>query len=197
MAPRADGKPKTYTKPMGPPAPNPVHVINGELVKKCTACEAVLPLTMYRSRDHYKAGAFYARCKACSAAYSRLWHAAHKDAGAEKQRRWRAKNGPRASFLGSVGQAMRRWPAVNPVTVDYLLDMLAQQAGKCALSGVTLTFGGGLNWSSCSMDRIDQDVGYEIGNIRLVAHAVNAFRGQMTDDKMWDLVAQMYAKRPK
>ena len=51
-----------------------------------------------------------------------------------------------------------------------------------------MTFGnatakGGAMPLSCSVDRIDQQVGYVVGNVRLVCFAVNSFRGQMSDEE--------------
>ncbi len=38
--------------------------------------------------------------------------------------------------------------------------------------------------TSITLDRIVPELGYAKGNIRLVCHAINSFRGRMTDAEM-------------
>jgi hypothetical protein len=57
--------------------------------------------------------------------------------------------------------------------------LLAQQAGRCALSGVWLTTRGPLNEITASIDRIDNSRGYTKDNIQLVHKKINMMRGTL------------------
>ena len=71
------------------------------------------------------------------------------------------------------------------VTLPNLLALAKKQDGKCALTGEPLEFTRGGTWyngknpNGCSMDRIDNTIGYEIDNIQLVRTRVNVMRGDM------------------
>lgn len=68
------------------------------------------------------------------------------------------------------------------------------QEGKCALSGVEMTWVGGQGKAlptSISIDRIRSSEPYTPGNVRLVCHAVNSFKLDMTDEEMIDLARRI------
>lgn len=76
------------------------------------------------------------------------------------------------------------------VTVDQLLLLLAQQGGKCALSGVKLTClleKGKKFKTNASLDRIEAGGPYIIENIQLVCSALNSWRGdtELDEFKWW------------
>ena len=71
------------------------------------------------------------------------------------------------------------------VTVQYLTGLWREQEGRCALSGLQMTWRQGkLLHTSISVDRIVAGLGYVKGNVRLVCFAFNAFRGSGTDEDM-------------
>jgi hypothetical protein len=58
-----------------------------------------------------------------------------------------------------------------------------------------MTWGRGkVTATSISLDRIDADGGYTAGNVRLLCHAVNAFRGRMSDSEMIAMARAIVAK---
>lgn len=92
----------------------------------------------------------------------------------------------RSAHKRAVERHLERWPhdpsSLNPWQVIKLWE---KQKGRCALSGITMTWGRGLVMpTSMSTDRIDNTRGYHLDNIRLVCHSVNAFRGNGTDEEM-------------
>jgi hypothetical protein len=118
---------------------------------------------------------------------------------AEKMRKWRSnpanlahqraqenirrQASPRYILNLSLHNARKRRPV--SISVDYLLDIWTKQNGDCALTGIKMTWGqGSILPTSISIDRIDQSLGYVEGNVRLLCHAVNCFRGRMTDEEM-------------
>lgn len=76
------------------------------------------------------------------------------------------------------------------LTVDDLLELLAKQAGKCALSGVELTCTlerGNKRPTNASIDQIIPSAGYHKENIRLVAMQANRMKWALSDEelKLW------------
>jgi hypothetical protein len=69
----------------------------------------------------------------------------------------------------------------------YLEEIYQKQKGKCALSGVDLEFKrGGTYWggkwcnpNSCTIDRINSNLGYVRGNVQLVTWEVNATKSHL------------------
>jgi hypothetical protein len=63
------------------------------------------------------------------------------------------------------------------LTLEYLAELWIKQQGRCALTGVAMSFSAGSqsdkNPMSCSVDRIDNSLGYVKGNVRLLTHWAN------------------------
>lgn len=63
------------------------------------------------------------------------------------------------------------------LTLPYLVELWIEQQGRCAISGLALGTSRGNNRDknpfAGSIDRIDSNVGYEQGNVRLLTHWVN------------------------
>lgn len=70
------------------------------------------------------------------------------------------------------------------LTIDDLLEVYEQQGGKCAVTGVEMTYTMEKPQSRVSIDRIDCNVGYEKANVRLVCSAVNLMRNRMEDEEL-------------
>ena len=79
----------------------------------------------------------------------------------------------------------------NPkeITIDkwYLEELYQKQKGRCVLSGLELEFTrGGTNWGgkwcnpkSCTVDRIDNNLGYIRENVQLVTWEINATKSHI------------------
>lgn len=92
-----------------------------------------------------------------------------------------------------------RYEAVNrrglefDLTPSYLLKLLTDQNGKCALTGWDLEFtrggdfGSGTNPLGCSIDRKDSQLGYISGNVQLVCWKVNKIKSNLPDSEFKDL----------
>lgn len=90
----------------------------------------------------------------------------------------------------------------TPVDIDgeFLLDMFVTQNGRCALTGIRMEEPNGYMPSggkatSISVDRIDPSLGYVEGNVRLICHCVNMFKGRMTDDEMYAVAEMLLQSR--
>lgn len=71
------------------------------------------------------------------------------------------------------------------VSVDYLIDIWRLQKGMCALSGLPMAFDESFPERSVSIDRIDCDKGYLVGNLRLVCSNINFMRRNMLDSEFY------------
>jgi hypothetical protein len=91
-----------------------------------------------------------------------------------------------ASVSGNWRRYFRRLLATKErskhLTLDMLMDLLAKQGDRCALTGEPLTcilIRGTRTWTNASIDRIDASGDYKLENIQLVCTAVNGFRGNL------------------
>ena len=85
------------------------------------------------------------------------------------------------------------------VTWPQIDAMLRSQNYRCALTCLpfwkSLKRRGCASWDSPSMDRIRHGGPYSFGNIRIVLHCVNIFRGGMGDDIMYEVARKLIHRR--
>ena len=90
------------------------------------------------------------------------------------------------------------------IDLDYLVTLGQMQNWKCALTGWNLEFvRGGTYWGgkwcnpmSCTIDRINNEKGYVVGNVQLVTWFANKTKGHLNDRefvKMCKSVAKHHA----
>ena len=179
--------------------------------KRCLECGEVKPLTeFYFSRLGRQSRS--SKCKACFAPYFKEYYKKHmpdfsrraKESFARmtperkhKKAEWYkayCRDTPVKSLGKNLRRAIRRRPTENPITVIELMRMWEQQEGKCALSGITMTWAQqAYSPTSLSLDRIDRHQGYTKENVRLVCYQLNAFRGMWSDEQMFSMARKMIA----
>lgn len=73
---------------------------------------------------------------------------------------------------------------------EYLIDMLHDQDGLCAISGLKLQFPGEVQDSElqCSLDRIDSNGHYASGNLQIVCRFINRWKSSSDDAEFRRLV---------
>jgi len=166
--------------------------------KVCIDCLEEKPVShFHRKRSAQDGRTSY--CKACCTVRSLAWHAKNKDRIASKRLAYR-QSSPRQSLNTSLRGALSRRPTENPATLDGLMSLWNAQEGKCAISGIAMTWAQGkVLPTSVTLDRLDPECGYTIENIRFVCHAVNSFRGRMSDDEMFNMAMAIVVnmKKPK
>jgi hypothetical protein len=87
--------------------------------------------------------------------------------------------------------------AADLISISELMEIWRNQKGRCALSGIEMTWiggGGKPTATSLSLDRINQKKGYVSGNVRLLCFSVNSFRGRLTDLELFRLVEKLYGQ---
>lgn len=178
--------------------------------KVCYKCECEKNLTEFAKRT--ASSRIYRNiCKECWNIYYRVYHKERphlKGVASQRMRDWRAKPGNKehsaklfqAQNAKSPTHVLRaaihnaRMRANVTITRDDLLELFNRQNGKCAISGVTMTWARGRKLgTSISLDRIDSEKDYSIGNVRLICDAVNCFRGRMSDHEMLTMAKAIVA----
>lgn len=138
------------------------------------------------------------RCAFCINRYgSRYYASLSQEKKLEMRKRARARSiaSPRHTLNINLLTAIKYRPCDNPISLDELEGLFIAQGGRCALSGVEMTWARGqVLATSISLDRIDTDGGYTSGNVRLLCHSVNAFRARMSDAEMIELARAIVAK---
>ena len=79
---------------------------------------------------------------------------------------------------------MKGWASDDNVTVAYLVGLYHGQQGKCAHTGEPMSIvrglvDGAVSFDLCTMERIDNTIGYTVGNIMLACDGINRMRGDM------------------
>jgi len=74
----------------------------------------------------------------------------------------------------------------NNLTIPYLAKLWFEQKGRCALTGIMLEYESGdvqsKNPYRTSVDRIDNNLGYIQGNVRLLTHWANNAKSTWPDE---------------
>ena len=80
--------------------------------------------------------------------------------------------------------------------LPYLAEMWINQRGRCALVGVIMDYQSGSrhdkNPYRFGLDRIDNELGYVKGNVRITCHWGNNARNTWADDTFKDLIIKTY-----
>ena len=79
---------------------------------------------------------------------------------------------------------MKGMQSDNNVTIAYLMGLFHGQNGKCFHTGEDMTIVRGLIegavvFDLCTIDRIDNTKGYEVGNVILACDGINRMRSDM------------------
>ena len=75
----------------------------------------------------------------------------------------------------------------SDLTLEQLIELWNRQVGKCAISGVEMSYQRNKrqhNMRNCSIDRIDSSKGYTIDNVQLVCWIVNRMKGEQSTEEL-------------
>jgi hypothetical protein len=101
------------------------------------------------------------------------------------------------SFLSYLRQkATQRRKDGDIISLDALETLWFAQQGKCALTGwpMTMELGNGVVQTNCSIDRIDSDKGYVVGNVQLVCRIANIAKSSLTTSDFANLCKAVVTK---
>ena len=85
------------------------------------------------------------------------------------------------------------------ITIEYAWDLYKKQNGKCALSGVPISFSKRIKGDtrSASMDRIDNSIGYVEGNVHWVHKTINFMKSTMSALEFLEWCGRIYNHKIK
>lgn len=107
-----------------------------------------------------------------------------KNARGTESHSWKGCGELGGQFFGMIQHSAKRREIPFAITIEYAWDLFVKQSGKCALTGIPLTFVGqrdrrskGLE-QTASLDRIDASplLGYIEGNLQWVHKDVNMMK---------------------
>lgn len=164
------------------------------LVSKKYATLTVLEYAFSRNKNHY----WKCECAACGKivvmAASNLKNPNLRSCGCLRSKpgrthqNWKGFGDIPASYLCKIKtHAKRRGIKVN-LTVEYLWELFLSQQGKCALSGIPLTYPQSfkalsMGEGNASLDRIDSSKIYEPGNVQWVDKRINFMKQQLQQEE--------------
>ncbi len=133
--------------------------------------------------------------KSCGCFKSECHGAEHKN--------WKGCGKISASFLSRIKSAARRRGIPFNLNVEFLNDICRKQNGKCALTGIFLSFPMTHKHSemkqsyNASLDRKDSTKGYTKNNVQWVTKEVNMMKQKMTEKDFVDLCSQVLKFKSK
>lgn len=109
---------------------------------------------------------------------------------------WRMVNTVKQTVHGSNGQQVLRTVKNKELRFTeeelkaHIDDLLAEQDGLCALTGLPLQFDGNYDEAEllCSLDRIESDGHYEAGNLQVVCRFANRWKNDGNDEGFRHLI---------
>lgn len=128
---------------------------------------------------------------------STKWARNNPEKAAESQRK--SRNTLRGAANSKVSSAKQRSKSKGlpfDIDIDFIVNMYYEQKGRCALSGIEMTYRGDKGsqemFQSFSIDRIDSEGGYTKDNVQLLCWGVNSIKNRMSTELMFNLVKSIY-----
>jgi hypothetical protein len=163
--------------------------------KICTKCGVSKPLSDFSIQRHGAYGR-QATCRPCW----KIHYGYHKwSKRAKDNNAVRSKIYQRTSYKPTLNRQLKFAIARRPNSTMGRQDVYflwENQEGRCALTGISMSFRNGTGKAeptSVTLDRINNDGNYDVGNVRLICFAVNSFRGRMEDVQMVEMARAIVA----
>ena len=151
----------------------------GDLLK-CHICGEYLPVTEFGYSGHYPYRDNHdSRCRKCRVKQTTECKKKYSgDYALSKILQMR--------FLSARDRANKKGIPFN-LTKEYLKELWDKQEGKCAISGIEMTFDQckGRTATNVSIDQINPNEGYVVGNVQLVCMAMNQFKSDFGMDEVY------------
>ena len=165
----------------------PVHA---EIIKSgrqvCKHCNTEKSIEEFYANGCFKDGVkkYRSTCKSCV-----LEKSAEKSSAIYKTKAQKRSSSPKNFISGVLNHAVRRKRHLGcDIDLIYLMNLYEKQEGKCAISGVEMTYmaGFGRTSTNISIDRIDSSKGYLRGNVQFVCDVVNRMKQDMAQKELYD-----------
>ena len=91
-------------------------------------------------------------------------------------------------FYNLLRKTQRRYYKENNLDVQFIKELWEKQAGKCAITNISLNLRGTDYNTNASIDRISSSVGYIKGNIQIVSTAINLAKNNSSNESALEFV---------
>lgn len=125
------------------------------------------------NREHF--GSLHTVCKDCYNKQDRLYRQSYAE-----------------RLYKNSKQNSRHYPFKYDITPEYIQQILEKQNYKCAYSGITFSSDRKNKFTYPTIDRIDSNKGYEVGNICICTHFVNMMKNNCSVEKFKDIITKIY-----
>ena len=119
-----------------------------------------------------------------------------KDLTGKQSKLWKGCGDISASWFSRLEAQARRRGITVSVSLQCLWDLFCQQGKRCALSGLEIRFPkqykGRGNECTASLDRIDSQGGYEIGNVQWLHKDVNFMKHKLSQERFLELCGAVH-----
>lgn len=118
----------------------------------------------------------------------------------DRHHNWRGYGEISQSQFGDIRYGAKDRNIEFNITIEYLWELFLKQDRLCALSGVLLTFSASSAryWenTTASLDRINSDIGYIVGNVQWVHKLINVMKMSLSQDEFlyWCNLVSEYQK---
>ena len=163
-------------------------------VKTCTDCGLEKPITDFPKRKSEPVGfrdtSLYSPCKDCNTQRQKEWREQNRGyRGSGRNTKYLKEDRPLISAIRTrLREARTRIKKFDKVetnlTEEYLFDLFKNQQGKCALLGYDMKIER-KHSLSLSLDQIEPNKGYVVGNVQWVTWVANRAKGDMTQDDFY------------
>lgn len=145
--------------------------------RRCECCGSVSPLTDFSVRRANPDG-LDETCKKCKSIQYKEWYKNNK----EYAKNWNKRNVKKRLLISAKHRAKKRQMPFLITENDFSLPE------TCPILGLPLMMHGdrgpGGSADSYSLDRIDQSIGYEPGNVWVISHLANSMKSFATKDQI-------------
>ena len=150
----------------------------------CTVCGEIDPLNFYPTHK--------GKCKKCILKERKIKYInGELSDSLSKNKEWRRENFIHLRVMNAKHSAKRKKIEFT-IDDEFIYQKLTEQNGKCAISGIDLTFNVD-DWHSMSIDRIDSSLGYTPDNVLLVIRFLNIAKGNKSNDALVEEIKLCYA----
>lgn len=160
----------------------PAWTDNQHTSKACTKCGKVIPLSKFYTTGKKVDGTpkYQSWCRGCISEKQRSYHKRMWGPAALQHTAYKRTKTVRAYLSYLRGKAVRRSQG-EVLSLDALETLWYAQKGYCALTGwpMTMELAAGVVPTNCSIDRVNSELGYEIGNVQLVCRAANIAKSDL------------------
>jgi hypothetical protein len=162
--------------------------------KTCSKCKEVKVLLDFK-KDKNKPSGYSSTCLACARKATQDWQQKNVEYRREYDKAYSSANKEQISIKNKrryqnltldqklemlIKTAQKRKNFKCSISADYLKEVWQKQEGRCAYTKLPLTADAN-QLTTMSLDRIDSDIDYVVGNVQLVCVAVNRMKSDFLE----------------